>query len=248
MELININTPIRKKWGQNFLIDKNIIQKIIRIINPTANNLILEIGPGNGAMTIPLSKKVKEIHAVEIDPLLFNKLFKMKIKNLTLFNKDILKWENKGFNYNIIFGNVPYNISSQIIFKFLNKNNWDTMILMLQKELAYRIVSKHNSREYGRISVMVLTFCDVSIEANISKNVFFPKPKVDSSIIKFKKKKQEIDYNDFSLFIKKCFKQRRKKIKNNLKGMYDINFLEDLSEKRPEHISIKNYIKLYKII
>ena len=248
MESTNIDTPIRKKWGQNFLIDKNVIRKIIKIINPSKNNLILEIGPGNGAMTIPISKRVKEIHAVEIDPMLFNKLTGLKIKNLFLFNDDILKWKNVNPHYDTIFGNVPYNISSQIIFKFLNKNSWDTMILMLQKELASRIVSKHNKREFGRISVMVQAFCNVSIETNISKNVFYPRPKVDSSIIKFKKKNQKIDYDKFSFFVKECFKQKRKKIKNNLKNICQQDILENLAEKRAEHISVKNYIKLYKKI
>ena len=245
MKLTNIDTPIRKKWGQNFLIDKNVIQKIIKIINPTINNIILEIGPGNGAMTVPLCKKVKMIHAVEIDPLLFKKLDELKMKNLILHNEDILKWKNEECSYDIIFGNVPYNISSQIIFKFLNKYKWNSMVLMIQKELAQRIVSKHNTREYGRISVMVQTFCNVNIETNISRNVFYPKPKVDSSIIKFKKKKQKINHEKYSVFIKECFKQKRKKIKNNLKNICEKNVLEDLAEKRPEHISVKNYIELY---
>jgi 16S rRNA (adenine1518-N6/adenine1519-N6)-dimethyltransferase len=122
------------------------------------------------------------------------------------------------------------------------------MVLMLQKELATRIVSKHNTKDYGRISVMVQTFCNVNVETNISKNVFFPKPGVDSSIIKFKKRNQKINHNNFSLFIKECFKQRRKKIKNNLKNVCNIDILKDLAEKRPENISVKNYIKLYKKI
>ena len=249
MEPYNIDTPIRKKWGQNFLIDKNVINKIVGIINPSKNNLILEIGPGNGAMTIPLSKKVKKIHAVEVDPLLYKKLNKLKIKNLTLFNDDILKWDNKNMNYEIIFGNVPYNISSQIIFKFLSKYDWESMILMLQKELAQRIVSNHNKREFGRISVMVQTFCNAKIETNISKNVFFPKPKVDSSIIRFSKKnKIDLNHDEYSSFIKECFKQKRKKLKNNLRNICDKNILGDLKEKRPENISVSKYIKLYKKI
>ena len=248
MELNRISTPIKKKWGQNFLIDKNIIKKIIKIINPSSNNCILEIGPGSGAITLNLIQKVKEIHAIEIDPLLYKQLKEKEIKNLILYNEDILKWKNNHNKYDTIFGNIPYNISSQIIFKFLNSDNWGSMILMLQKELAHRIVSKHNNKEYGRISVMVQTFCDVKIKSEISKNVFHPKPKVNSSILKFKRKKTRIDIESFSYFIKQCFKQRRKKIKNNLKNIFDINILNELSEKRPEQISVKSYIKLYKKI
>ena len=107
MILSNNSIPIRKKWGQNFLIDQNTISKIIKIIDPKKEDIILEIGPGKGAMTIPLSKRVKNIHAVEIDPMLFNYLNKKKLKNITLKNSDILKY-NKFFNYNKIIGNIPY--------------------------------------------------------------------------------------------------------------------------------------------
>ena len=247
---LNLNKiPIKKKWGQNFLIDKNTIQKIIKIINPNENDSILEIGPGKGAMTIPLCNKVKNIHGVEIDPMLINYLKEKKIKNLKLTNIDILKYENsKLLNYNKIIGNIPYNISSQIIFKFIKENFWESMIFMLQKELAQRIISKHDTKNYGRISVMVQTFSNVTLERNISKNVFIPKPKVDSCILKMTKKDSELPFDKFSEFIKESFKQRRKKLKNNLKTLCDIKLLGAFADKRPENISIENFKNLYKNI
>ena len=186
MDLNNKNIPIRKKWGQNFLVDRNIIRKIIKLINPKSNDIVIEIGPGKGALTTYLSKKVKLIHAIEIDPLLFRFLKDEKIYNVKLINEDILKWKPLRSDYSKVIGNIPYNISSQIIFKFIKLDFWDKMILMIQKELAERIVSKHGNKTYGRISVMVQTFCNIHLEFNISKNVFIPKPKIDSTILSLK--------------------------------------------------------------
>ena len=164
--------------------------------------------------------------------------------NLNIINADILKWEDDKIKYNKIVGNIPYNISSQIIFKFLTKK-WDTMILMVQQELANRIISNEGSKEYGRISVMVQNFCKVEYACDISKNVFHPKPKVDSGILKFKRINTSINIEKFSLFVKEAFKQRRKKLKNNLKNICDYKLIEEYAEKRPEEISPKTYLILF---
>ena len=237
------NIPIKKSWGQNFLTDDNTINKIIKIINPQKEDTILEIGPGHGALTGKLLTKCKKLHAVEIDPLLCKPL-KENYNDMKLFNEDILKWKQPQINYNKIVGNIPYNISSQIIFKFLNES-WDSMILMLQKEMAKRITSKEGSKGYGRISVMVQNFCTVSYMCDIYRNVFHPKPKVDSGILLFKRKKISLDVNKFSLFIKEAFKQRRKKLKNNLKDFCNLEIIEKYAHKRPEEISPKEYLILF---
>jgi len=237
------NIPIKKSWGQNFLTDDNTINKIIKIINPNKEDIILEIGPGHGALTSKLLDLSKNLYAVEIDPLLCEKL-KNKYNNLNIVNKDILKWENDDIKFNKVVGNIPYNISSQIIFKFLTQK-WDVMVLMLQKELANRIVSTKGSKEYGRISVMVQNFCNVTYMCDISKNVFHPKPKVDSGILMFNRQKTSLNIDKFSLFIKKAFKQRRKKLKNNLKGFCDLNYLESHKDQRPEELSPNEYLNLF---
>jgi len=243
----NNNIPIRKSWGQNFLIDENTINKIIKIINPMRNDIILEIGPGHGALTKKLLLLCKTLHAVEIDPLLYKSLNKIFCEKINLYNEDILKWNSKkGIVFNKIVGNIPYNISSQIIFKFLKKNNWESMTLMLQKELAKRIISKEGTKEYGRISVMVQNLCNVKYNTDISKNVFHPKPKIDSSILTFEKIENIIDITQFATFIRECFKQRRKKLRNNLKNYCDIELLESYKDKRPEEISPKEFLNIYK--
>ena len=248
MDSDNKHIPIRKKWGQNFLIDKNIIKKIIKLIDPNKDDEIIEIGPGKGALTTFLSKKAGKVCGIEIDPLLFDYLEKKNLKNIKLINNDILKWEPNHENYNKVIGNIPYNISSQIIFKFINYHFWDTMVLMTQKELAERITSKHGNKTYGRVSVMVQTFCKVNLEFNISKNVFIPKPKVDSAILSFKKKNVNIEFFKFSNLIRHSFKQRRKKLKNNLKKICKVEQLGSFSNMRAEEISVKDFIKLYEKI
>ena len=246
------NIPIRKKWGQNFLTDKNIIKTIISIINPSKNDLIIEIGPGRGALTMPLSQKVENILAIEIDPLLTNFLINKNIPNLTLFNKDILDWnyseiESKNKTVKLV-GNLPYNITSPIIFKFLKNDFWDEMIIMVQKEVAKRITSEFNCKNYSRISVICQTFFNISNELEVSHNSFFPIPKVDSSILKFKRKKNNLNIDEYSLFIKRCFAKRRKTMRNNLKDYLDVSQIHDYNNKRAQQISVEEFTNLFKKI
>ena len=242
----NYNIPIRKSWGQNFLIDENTINKIIHSINPNKKDHIIEIGPGRGALTNELAHLVKYLTIIEIDPLLTNELKKYKYTNTKIINKDVLKWipENINHKYKIV-GNLPYNISSPIIFKFLELQCWNKMIIMVQKELADRIISKPNSKDYSRISVMSQTFTNVKRVFNISKNVFHPKPEIESSLIVFLKKNINVNYEKFSQLIKMAFKQRRKKLKNNLINLSKISSINKFSDKRAENISVLEFIKIY---
>ena len=246
----NKNIPIKKSWGQNFLIDPNTINKIVELVNPVKDNLILEIGPGHGALTEKIAKKCNKLYAVEIDPLLFEKLKEKKINNLILFNEDILKWNyNNYIDKSIkIVGNLPYYISSPIIFKFLKYYNWESMIIMLQKEVAERIISKYNTKDYSRISVMCQTFCEVRYEMSVSKNSFHPAPKIDSAMIRLTKKNTNINIENYSILIKNSFSQRRKTLKNNLKKHVNFEILKDYNLKRPQELSISDYINLYKKI
>ena len=239
--------PIKKSWGQNFLIDENIIKKIIKIINPNENSTIIEIGPGKGALTIPISKIAKKVYAVEVDPLLYEFLKTKNIKNLCLYNEDILKWNFDGnHDKNVtIIGNLPYYISSPIIFKFLNTNYWKDMIIMVQKEVGKRITSKHKSKDYSRISVMCQTFFKTKYICDISKNVFIPKPKVSSSILSFQRKKTTINIEKYSAFIKIAFSNRRKTIKNNFKKHIDVELLNGFKNKRADEITVDEYKKLF---
>ena len=124
-----IKHPHKKKWGQNFLIDTNIVNKIIKCIEPNLNDIILEIGPGDGALTEQLYKKVRNIHAVEIDPMLIQYLNRRKYPNVNLYNDDILTWNIKQLPKKIkVIGNLPYYISSPILFKLLQVKNWTKVL------------------------------------------------------------------------------------------------------------------------
>ena len=240
------NIPVRKSWGQNFITDNNIVNKIIDVINPKSEDNIIEIGPGKGALTLPISKSVSKIHAIEIDPMLVDFLNEKNIENLEVLNEDILDVDiNKFKNSNTIIGNLPYYITSPIIFKLLECENIKKMVFMVQKEVAERIVCENNNKNFSRISVMTQTFCDVELKFNVPNSVFYPKPKVDSSIITLNKKNTNINLKDYSDFIKTAFKQKRKKAKNNLKKILTEDGLKLIGDKRPENLSVNEYISLF---
>ena len=239
--------PFRKKWGQNFIRDPNIISKIIELLNPVQADTILEIGPGNGALTDEISKKVDKVHAVEIDPLLVMQLKGKKYKNVIIPKGDILDWDISILPEKIkIIGNLPYNISSPILFRFLEESNWERMIFMFQKELAERIISKEGSKSYGRISVMCQVFCHVQNKFNVSRNIFQPKPNVESSVLSFYPKDIDLpDPRQFSIFIKQSFSQGRKKLKNNLSQAYKAGLIEKWAHMRTEEINPKDFVQIF---
>ena len=244
----------KKSLGQNFLSDKNIIRKIINLIN-IKNKDVIEIGPGLGALTDEiLKKKPKSLFVIEKDFLLVEKLKKKYIKNnnLKIFNDDILKFNIEKIckNKSIIFGNLPYNISSQILVKILNFKNWPPkftdLILMFQKELGDKIIGKFPSSNYGRLSILSNYRLDVSNMFLVSPNCFFPKPKVNSLVIHFTPKKVTPSIKNIENLEKITnilFSNKRKMINKNLKKLLnekeikkikDINLNSSPSEIRPE--------------
>ena len=239
----------KKKWGQNFLIDKNIIEKIVTSINISSNDQILEIGPGKGAITTPLAKQVKKITAIEIDSKLCNILEEKNIPNLGIINNDFLKIDLDKLNSNIVVGNLPYYITTPILFKiFKSKLKWENIFFLMQKEVAERIIGSPGTKAYGRLTIMSQIFSNPKILFNISPNVFRPIPKVESSFVQFSKNKNyEInDYQRFENIIRKIFNQRRKKLKNCIDENMKLNLLnhESLLNKRPGDITIKEYVEI----
>ncbi len=238
--------PIKKRWGQNFINDKNLIDKIIKIFDPNMKDTVLEIGPGKGALTYPLSKKVKKIIAVEIDPILVSFLNENLSDNVVLINDDILKFKHtfikKGYK---IIGNLPYYITTPIIFTLLESENWSKMTIMVQKEVADRMIAKPGNKNYGRLSIMLQAQAYVERHFDISNSLFFPKPKVKSSLISIIPK-NNLKHNKiiFYSIIKLAFQKRRKILKNSIS-----NYLNDDNKKifghlRPENISVEDYIKI----
>ena len=187
----------KKRFGQNFLIDESIVEKIIFAAGNLENKSILEIGGGSGNLTKHLLKvKPKKLSVIEIDKDYSEILSRILDNNsieTELISKDVLHTDIfSSFSEPIIvFGNLPYNISTQILAKLLieanGKNKWDKLLLMFQLEVARRIVAKPNTKEYGRLSLFSQFYSSPSLQFQISKNAFFPVPKVESALVKFQK-------------------------------------------------------------
>ena len=247
----------KKRLGQHFLHDKNIINKIINNLGINAKDTFIEIGPGEGALTTPLLEEVESIILIEKDkdliPVLEKKYNHKKIK---IVNQDILKCELSDLikkNTRIV-GNLPYNISTEIIFRLLplSKNIKD-LHFMLQKEVVDRIVAVPGTKIYGRLSIMTQVYFTVKKLFDISPNVFIPKPKVDSAYIRLIPKDYIFDSliheQKFRGIVNTVFSARRKMIKTSLKGVIDSQLLQKLliePSSRPEVLSVQNYIDISK--
>ena len=236
-------------------IDENISKKIVNSVSLKEFDKIIEIGPGKGALTKYLFEFSDKLILIEYDTESVDFIkSSYKKHNPNIIKQDFLKYNLKDVlsqtSKNLIIGNFPYNISSQIIFKILeNYLLVGNLIGMFQKEVAERIISKPNSKEYGIVSVRTQLLYDVKILFDVSPNVFFPKPRVNSSVISMTRKKDiniNFDLKLFDRLVKLSFQQRRKKIKNSLKKL-DIkeNILEDsIFDLSPEQLSVNDFIRL----
>lgn len=236
------NFDYKKSLGQNFLKDNNVIDKIVSTINYEDNNLVIEIGPGSGAMTKELLKRVDFAILYEIDTRLEKILFKelSDYVNYELIFDDFLK-RNIGndlskYNYDNLYivANLPYYITTPIINKIVSdKIPVKEMVIMVQKEVADRLSSKPGSRDYGQITVFLNYFFEIEKVLTVSKNCFVPKPKVDSAVIKMKRREQKELVKDeefFEKIVKDSFRFKRKTIKNNLSN-YDLKKIDIILNK-----------------
>ena len=237
----------KKSLGQNFLIDKNIITKIINLGN-IYNRNIIEIGPGTGQLTEEIiRRKPKKLLLIEKDNILCQKLkIKYKdLKNVEVLNFDALLYDFNIFKKPIIISNTPYNISSKIIQHLLiEKNNFSKMIFMFQKEFAYKLLYSKN-KKLNKYNLYVEMFAKYKIEFNVSNNVFYPKPKVSSCIVSFEPKKLLINRSKFLKFSNLIFRNKRKKIKSNIKIINENKKIKDILNKRVENLKINEIIILF---
>ena len=252
----------KKSLGQNFLIDKNIIKKIINLSN-IQNRHVIEIGPGNGELTDEIiNNKPKSITLIEKDFDLSKRLKKKysENKNLKLFNNDILKFDLEKIikKESMIIGNLPYNISSQILVKIIKFKKWPPdffdLIFMFQKELGEKIVGLYQTPNYGRISILANSRLKVIKKFFVSPNCFRPKPKITSMVIHFKPKSTLLSIKDI-LSLEKVtkifFSNKRKMINKNIKKLFtqkQINSLKQLDIKsRPTELNPEMYYKITKL-
>lgn len=228
----------KKSLGQNFLTDKNIIDKIISSAEITDKTMVIEIGPGKGALTCELAKRSRKLIAIEIDSDLISDLQLTLSKygdNFTIINDDILKInireliqdQDGVYDKIIILGNLPYYITTPIIMNILTGDvGADQLIFMMQKEVGDRIVSGPGSKTYGAISVAVNYYAEVERLMNVSANSFYPKPKVESTVLKFNLRKMptvDIEEEKLLRVIKAGFARRRKTLANTLMTLGNIS-------------------------
>jgi 16S rRNA (adenine1518-N6/adenine1519-N6)-dimethyltransferase len=238
----------RKRFGQNFLVDDQIINRIISTINPKNNEIIVEIGPGKGALTLPILEHLDHLNVIEIDRDLVSLLNSVQQDKLTIFEADALQFDFNQFPQKIrVIGNLPYNISSPLLFHLLDfREQIIDMTFMLQKEVVDRIVATHGNKTYGRLSVMMQAFFEVESMFVVPKESFEPQPKIESAILYLKTRTEPLVKNPKLLeeIVKVAFSQRRKTLKNCLKSIINQSQTEiDLSQ-RAEMLSIENFITL----
>jgi 16S rRNA (adenine1518-N6/adenine1519-N6)-dimethyltransferase len=248
----------RKRFGQNFLHDKMVIQRIVNSINPRQGDHIVEIGPGEGALTELVLDKIGAMDVVELDrdliPLL--KIRFVLADGLNIHQADALKFNfcqlQQGEKKIRIIGNLPYNISTPLLFHLFDSNHCiQDMHFMLQKEVVDRIVAKPGDSAYGRLGIMMQYFCRSEYVFTVKPGAFRPAPKVDSAIVRLVPHDQPpvaIDnFDEFSKLVNFSFTQRRKTLRNILKGKLEIPQIEALNIEptiRPERLSLEDFAKL----
>ncbi len=246
----------RRRFGQNFLHDKQVIDQIIDAFAPEPNLAIVEIGPGKGALTLPLLQKTGRVNVIEIDSDLAQILIDKSrgIGDLQLFINDALKFDFSQIKPAPlqIIGNLPYNISTPLMFHLLkNISIIKSMVLMLQKEVADRICARHNEADYGRLSVMIQSQCQAEKLFTVPASAFTPSPKVTSAVLKLLPLTTPAPSIDdpllFERIVRQAFSQRRKTIRNAWKGIVDPGCLEALSiapSFRAGNLSVDDYINV----
>lgn len=250
----------KKKFGQNFLSDKNLLDAIVRDAGVTKNDDVLEIGAGAGALTSALSAAAKKVVSYEIDTSLADVLTALNLKNVEFVFADALKTDireiEKKFEgqYQLV-ANLPYYITSPLVFKFLEEaQNCQSLTIMVQEEVAQRMTSVPGTKDYGALSVMIAFYGGAFITRKVDRKMFYPVPNVDSAVVRIqidKNKFQGIACAKFSALVKAAFAMRRKTLYNNLTAAgYDRNelnnnFSKEFLSRRAETLSLQEFFNLY---
>ena len=252
----------KKNYGQNFIIDRNVIDKIVESSQIDEDTLVIEVGPGAGSLTVGLSKNAKQVICYEIDKTLESVLSEnlKDCQNVKIIYQDFLKSQpneilnNYEYSKLYLIGNLPYYITTPIIMKVIeDKLNVDKVVIMVQKEVGDRFKAQPGSRDYGSLTVFLNYYFQIHKLLDVSRNVFLPKPNVDSIVVEFVKKENQINIvqpDFFFQFVRDCFQQKRKNLRNNLKS-YDLKLLEEILKEcgyclqdRAEKISLESFVKI----
>jgi 16S rRNA (adenine1518-N6/adenine1519-N6)-dimethyltransferase len=246
----------RKRFGQHFLTDENVIHHIIDVLAPKKDEHLVEIGPGQGALTFPVLASLHHLEAIELDRDLIAELHQRTKEGLVIYAADALKFDFAVLKQDQrllrLFGNLPYNISTPLLFHLLSfATSIKNMLFMLQKEVAERLAAPVASDAYGRLSVMVQYHCHVECLFDVPNHAFNPPPKVTSSIVRLTpyqtKPALAQDYASFAEIVREAFGQRRKTLRNSLKKLIDDTTWEKLpirSDLRAENLSVADFVTL----
>ena len=256
------DVKFKKKFGQNFLKDINVVKRIVDVSEVDSNSLVIEVGPGGGVMTRELASRAKNVLAYEIDHDLEEELFKRLegFDNVDVLFQDFLTSDLindvKNYDYDKLYfvSNVPYYITTPILMKIIESGlNFNKIVIMVQKEVGDRFTTLPGSREYGSITVLLNYFYEVKKEFFVSRKQFIPEPNVDSLIVSFTEREKKLPLNDFNHFeklIRDSFQFKRKNIKNNLKN-YDLKTIESVLKEygydltvRAENLSTEIFVKI----
>lgn len=249
----------KKRFGQNFIIDPSVVIKIAENCGTSPDTTVIEVGPGLGALSEQLALRSKQVIAYEIDRDLVE-LLKETVSNypVKVIEGDFLEADLnqlQGIEPLVVCANVPYNITTPILFKLIESDlNLSSITLMVQKEVAQRLNAKVNTKEYNALSIMIQYLFKTDIISVVPKRCFFPEPKVDSMVIRLIPRNEPLvkDQKQFFAFLRSCFTQRRKTLNNNLKTFLDKETIEKIElidlTRRPEDLSREEFIDLYKVI
>lgn len=252
----------RKRFGQNFLVDNNVIDRIIHSINPQPDDHVVEIGPGLGALTQPLLHTLARLDVIEIDRDVIPKLKSIDgSERLHIHNIDVLSFDFTSFteaNFQReklrIIGNLPYNISTAVLFHLVNHRSIiKDLHFMLQKEVVERIAASVGSHDFGRLSVMMQLHFNITPLFTVSPQCFRPVPRVESAIIRLQTKTEcpvsAAEHADFESLVKQAFSQRRKTLRNTLKNFCTVAQMEAAGidpGKRPQELGVNDYLALFR--
>ncbi len=261
-----IDIKPKQSLGQNFLIDENIVKNIVRDLDVTNDDVVIEIGPGTGALTGHLLDRARQLIVVEIDGRVIDDLRRrFELSGIIILHEDFLDidlahWrEQFGAKLRIV-GNIPYHLTSPILFKVFDESPAvHDITIMIQREVAQRIVAGPRTKDYGILSVFSQFYGSPKLLFNVSPNCFYPKPKVVSSVVRIELRDRLPESIDDALFrtvVKTSFGKRRKTLRNSLKFLpYDENAVERViatndfpMEKRPEDLSVEEFVQLTRLV
>lgn len=252
----------KKKFGQNFLSDKNLLTQIVEKAGVMCDDVVVEIGAGKGALTEVLSEKAKKVYSFEIDEELFGYLeSKFEGSNVSFVFEDIMNFDDGKLNKLVgskfkLVANLPYYVTSPIITRFLQNKNMESLTVMVQEEVADRIIAKPKTKDYGVLTIICQMFGEPQKVLRVNRKMFFPVPNVDSAVVKIDRRENDFKaYEKFIGFVKKAFSMRRKKLSTNLEGegkskqdienmLGEIGFNENT---RAEELSTEDFKNLYEL-